>query len=68
MDTIITEISEIKESLNDLHKKIDQLLEDQRKINHHVDFVEDVYSTVQKPLNYICNKFSGTHKALPSPE
>ena len=53
------EILEIKQSLKELHLKIDLLLENQRKMNNHVDFVENVYTTVQRPLNFICNRFNG---------
>lgn len=61
------DIQEIKESLKQLHNKLDLLLENQRKMNNHVDFVEDVYTTVRHPLNYICNRFNG-QKNLPAIE
>lgn len=53
-------MDEIKQSLDELHQKIDKLLENQTKINNHVNFVEDVYSTVRQPLNFICNKINRT--------
>ena len=63
------EIAEIKQSLKELHEKIDLLLRNQHKMNNHVDFVEDVYTTVRHPLNYICNKFNGiNNQDLPSIE
>lgn len=36
------------------------------KMNSHINFVENVYTKIKKPLHYICNKFNSSSKLLPS--
>lgn len=57
------EISNIKEELNAINKKLDKILEvlqtDCKKMADHIDFVEKVYDNVKSPFHFIMNKISG---------
>jgi hypothetical protein len=68
-------------SLADLSKKVDKLQEDVSKIlilleltvknncdkmGDHIDFVEDVYTKVKYPLEYVAEKINNTRNMLPS--
>ena len=53
----------VEERLTNIEKKIDLLLEKMEisvkecnKMGEHIDFIENVYDTVKKPLNFICDK------------
>ena len=68
-------MGKIEERLDILESKIDQILEllngdlksNCDKMAGHIEFVENVYDKVKKPLGYICNKvksFSGNSNLL----
>lgn len=59
------EINEIKERLILIEVKLDKLLNIQdnivksnERLNTHIDFIEDTYSTLKTPLDFISNKFT----------
>lgn len=59
-------ISEIKEELLKVHQKLDQLILSVEKLHknsirmdNHIGFIEDTYSSIRNPLNYIKRKFEG---------
>ena len=64
----------MEERIEKLEQKIDKLTEivnnqvvgECKKMSDHITFVENVYSTVKSPLEYICSYFTTT--SLPSPE
>ena len=50
---------EINNKLNILLEKIeDDLVKECKKMGSHIDFVENIYDKVKKPLNYVCDKFN----------
>ena len=57
-------VGETKDRVDLLDKKIDKLtiklegdiISECKKMGSHIDFVESVYDSVKKPLNYVCNK------------
>mgnify|MGYP000926751049 CR=1 FL=1 len=57
-------IGETNERVDLLDKKIDKIttkldgdiISECKKMGSHIDFVESVYDSVKKPLNYVCNK------------
>jgi len=52
-------IDEINNKLNILLEKIDDdLVKECKKMGSHIDFVENIYDKVKKPLNYVCDKFN----------
>ena len=68
-------------SLNELSKKVDKLQEDVAKIlillessvkencdrmGEHINFIEDVYSKVKYPMEYVADKITSTRNMLPS--
>ena len=68
-------MEKIEERLDRLENKIDQIIEllngdlksNCDKMAGHIEFVENVYDKVKKPLGYICNKvksFSGNSNLL----
>lgn len=59
------EIGEIKERLTIIESKIDKLLtihdsivKSNQRLNTHIDFIEDTYSTLKTPLDFISTKFT----------
>jgi hypothetical protein len=62
------------ERIEKLEQKIDKLTEivnnqvvrDCKKMSDHITFIENVYTTVKSPLEYVCSYFTTT--SLPSPE
>ena len=71
------EIEDIKNRLSNIENKLDKLLsildenmvENCNKMGEHIDFVENVYITVKKPLEYVSNKINAIsnseYKQLP---
>ena len=61
-----SEIEDIKNRLSNIENKLDKLLlildenmvENCNKMGEHIDFVENVYKTVKKPLEYVSNKIN----------
>ena len=60
------EIEDIKNRLSNIENKLDKLLsildenmvENCNKMGEHIDFVENVYKTVKKPLEYVSNRIN----------
>jgi len=71
------EIEDIKNRLSNIENKLDKLLsildenmvENCNKMGEHIDFVENVYKTVKKPLEYVSNRINAIsnseYKQLP---
>ena len=68
-------------TLSELSKKVDKLQEDVAKIlvllessvkancdkmGEHITFIEDVYSKVRYPMEYVADKITSTRNMLPS--
>lgn len=56
-------IDDLEKKISSLEKKIDTLIillgdvkEDTRKMSNHIDFIDNVYTKVRKPLFWICDK------------
>ena len=56
-------LDQIEQKLNNIETKLDLLLEKMEisvkecsKMGEHIDFIENVYDTVKKPLDFICDK------------
>ena len=65
LDEILKEISQIKKTLAKLLEKSDDIEESCKGMDSHIDFINNVYSTLRAPLDWITNKVSG--KSLPQP-
>jgi arsenate reductase-like glutaredoxin family protein len=59
--------------INDLEKnKLNHVQEACDKMNNHIDFIEETYTTLQTPLNYVKNKveylmgYKNENKSLPT--
>jgi len=52
-----TEIKDLRTESKDLHTEVRALMrlvsESHQKMNQHVDFVENVYTSVRHPLNFV---------------
>ena len=58
--TLNDKIESLEEKVDNLNKKIDgEVLEECKKMGSHIDFVENVYTTVKAPLTYVCSKING---------
>jgi hypothetical protein len=68
-------IREIKTQLARLEDKVDNIIElldgslknNCEKMGEHIDFVEQVYSNVKYPLEYMCNKVRAIAGVTPKP-
>lgn len=62
-EQILEELKKINQKINLLEDKINLLIENNKniengcsKMKEHIDFVENTYSSVRRPLNFIKNK------------
>lgn len=70
---IIESFSRLENKINDLEKnKLNHVQEACDKMNNHIDFIEETYTTLQTPLNYVKNKveylmgYKSENKSLPT--
>ena len=67
---IITKLNEIENKLNMLISKIDKDINPPcEQMSRHINFIEDTYSKLKYPLEFISNKigYSDTNLSLPEP-
>lgn len=50
------EVLKLKEVIIDLSKNIKSMNESTSRMDNHIDFVENTYETLKKPLNYITDR------------
>ena len=63
---IIKKLEILEEKINRIEVNIDLILsslkndisENCKKMNNHINFIENIYENVKYPLNYICKKVS----------
>ena len=58
LQKILTELNEIKESYTNLEKKVDEMYKNTKRMEEHIDFVENTYDTVKTPFHYLMDKVS----------
>tara|TARA_B100000795_G_scaffold254529_1_gene225509 strand:- start:261 stop:530 length:270 start_codon:yes stop_codon:yes gene_type:complete len=52
-------IEKINNKIDIITESIDEdLITECKKMGSHIDFIENVYETVKKPLNYVCDKIN----------
>lgn len=60
LDIIINKLLVLETKINNIEQKlssdISQISQKCDKMERHIDFVDNVYVNVKKPLEYICNK------------
>ena len=66
LDKILKEVKDIKKILNRLLDKSEDIEESCKGMDSHIDFINNVYSTLRAPLDWITNKVSG--ETLPEPQ
>ena len=67
-NNISNKINNIEQQLNIIHNKLDSLLnvcnidikENCNKMSHHIDFIENIYKSIKKPLNYLIDSLNNT--------
>jgi hypothetical protein len=62
IETIKSELKDIKQMLITLQNTVDNLSKSTKKLDDHIDFVENTYDTLKYPLNFIkdtINTFTG---------
>lgn len=56
-DSIDTKLDELNDNILSLTHQIDkEVVPSTSKMSSHIDFIEHTYSTVSRPLHFICNK------------
>ena len=67
------EIEIVKNELETINLKLDKLIQiitemslKTKKMDDHINFVEETYTTLRSPLNFICNRFNNLATILPS--
>lgn len=64
-DQILLKLEKIEEKLDKLIKIVEKNTEDCEKMSTHIDFVENVYSGLKSPLEYIRWKLGYSEEKLP---
>lgn len=54
---IIEKLDQIQQDINLIKQDLEQLKHSINKMDNHVDFINDVYSTVEQPLTFLSNKW-----------
>jgi hypothetical protein len=70
---IMESFSKLESKINELEKnKLNHVQEACDKMNNHIDFIEETYTTLKTPLNYVKNKveylmgYKNESKSLPT--
>lgn len=58
IDILLTKITNIEHDIQKMKKDIEIIKSQTQKMDDHVDFVNDVYTHVEQPLNYVVNKWN----------
>ena len=53
---VIQELELVKQEISIVKEMLQELLVLSKKTSDHVDFVEDVYTSVRKPFEYLCGR------------
>ena len=53
---IINRLEQIQKDITQIRERLDIIEPQTQKMDQHVDFVNDVYSSVKKPFHFICNQ------------
>ena len=67
MDELKSEIAELKEKIDLLTIAVEKLTGTTERMDTHIDFVEQTYSTLRTPLDFVRRQFTKTVEALPPP-
>ena len=74
MTNLTSSFQFLEEKLDRISERLDIIESQTRKMDSHVDFVENVYTTVKSPLTFVCSSInrisggSGTNNELPQIE
>jgi len=59
INTIDTKLDNLETKLDNILKLLDSNSKDCKKMSSHIDFIDDIYTNVKAPMNYICNSING---------
>lgn len=65
---LLLEIQALRTEVKELTELVRKNCTVSEKMSHHIDFVENVYSTVRQPLNYVKQRFNSLTGGLTSGE
>lgn len=68
IDKMNNKIDIINKDIEEIKIKLEKNEDDNSKLNDHIDFVNNVYEKVEKPLNYVTynfNKIRNIKRILP---
>lgn len=54
---INTKIDDVQQRISTLENKIDMILKDTKKMNNHINFVENIYNAVKNPFQNILHYY-----------
>ena len=57
LDIILKKINKIELDIADIKNELNSVKDQTTKMGKHVDFVNNVYTKVEAPLNYVTDKF-----------
>lgn len=58
IDMLIEKMSDLETKINNLRQDIDDIKLKTAKMEKHVNFINGVYDTVEKPLNYAMDRWN----------
>lgn len=65
IEGIKLQLAEVKMEISMLRLDIQQLIKTCGRMDEHISFVDGVYSTVKRPMEFIVNKLSFSQNTLP---
>ena len=68
MKLIEDQLSFIIDTEEKLEETIKENTKDCKKMSNHIDFVNNVYTSLRSPLNFITSRFTSNQEELPSIE
>lgn len=58
MEKILEKLKSIEDRLTSIEDRLDRIEHSSKNMDTHIEFVNDTYSTLRGPLNYVSDKYN----------
>ena len=66
IDVMIKKIEDVEKRIECLEKSTKHVRKSCSKMDNHINFIDSIYMSIRRPLDYICSKFGNNTDTLPS--